>query len=191
MSDLFTPLEVANIVKAKVLMKIKAEEFLNLLGKGASHAQTKVQDYLFFSGGAIASSLQGKYPKDYDLYCKTAEFNSVISEYLKNYHDDDIKDVAEHYRDFVGKDGKMVTENAITMNSNIQIILKHSGEPKQVRETFDFVHCMPYYDFGTDKLYISRDQYDLCVKKKLKVNNRSVVTAARTDKFLQRGYSWL
>ena len=41
-----------------------------------------------------------------------------------------------------------------------------------------------------DKIYISRDQYDCCVNKTLKVNNYSHLTPRREERFKKRGYKY-
>ena len=145
-------------------------------------------DKMFVSGGAIASLLQGERPNDYDVYCK--DYNSILtfSKVLQKDHKNSIADVNEKYREFFGKDGKMITESAITMDNKISFITMLAGSPEFVRNTFDYIHCLPYYDIAENKLYISREQYDACVNKVLVVNNAANVKPYRENKFFKRGY---
>jgi hypothetical protein len=95
----------------------------------------------------------------------------------------------EKYR-FATVDGKMITENAITLKNGLQLITKHYGQPDQIRATFDFVHCKPYWDSLTTNLYISREQYDLNVNKKLKCNGENFAEQWRIEKYKERGFTW-
>lgn len=146
-------------------------------------------DNMFISGGAIASLIQQASVNDWDIYFKDAEVSAAASTLLEKYYRDNIKDVNPKYQDFVGKDGKLITANAITMEDGLQFITMINGDPKDVRASFDYVHCMPYYDFNRDALYISEKQYDACWDKKLIVNNQHVVKPWREEKFLARGYT--
>lgn len=143
---------------------------------------------MFVAGGAIASLLQGEDPNDYDVYCKNPIDLAAFVNRLTGEFVDNIADVNEKYREFVGKDGKMITENAITMNNKISFITVTVGEPQQVRWSFDYTHCLPYYEISEDKLYISREQYGACVSKVLVVNNPAAIKSYRESKFLERGY---
>lgn len=146
-------------------------------------------DNMFISGGAIASLIQQASVNDWDIYFKDAASEATASTILEKYYRDNIKDVDPKYHDCLGKDGKMITANAITMEDGLQFITMTNGDPKDVRASFDYVHCMPYYDFNRDALYISEKQYDACINKKLIVNNQHVVKPWREEKFLARGYT--
>jgi hypothetical protein len=100
-----------------------------------------------------------------------------------------VQEVDQKYRDVMGKDGKCITENAITMKNGLQFIIKHYGDHTKVRETFDFVHCMPVYSFSERRLRISEEQFECCTKKILKINNKDAVTDKRTAKFQALGYT--
>ncbi len=142
---------------------------------------------MFLTGGAIASSLQGLHPNDYDIYFKDeSTLGTIQGHYL--LETDKVADVNENYQEYVGKDGKLITAHATTMFNKIQFITNISGSPEKIRDNFDYMHCKPYLDFDTGKLYISKQQYDACVQKRLLVNNPEVITIRRRDKFIQRGY---
>jgi hypothetical protein len=85
--------------------------------------------------------------------------------------------------------GKLVTANAITFKNGLQVITRTG---KEHRETFDFVHTMPYFDMAKQQLFISRQQYDSIKNKKLIVNPKHLVLVNqwRADKFMGRGWSF-
>lgn len=181
-----TPEQASTIRKAKDVLEKNLRELMTVLGP-----YEKQLDNWFVSGGCIASLLRGETPNDYDIYFATKETMDHMvalitqSPELKQH----IADVDEKYRDVMGKDGKCITENAITMKNGLQFIVKHYGRDDDIRSTFDFVHCMPVYTFWDKRLRISEEQYDCCVKKILKVNNKENVTDKRIAKFKALGYT--
>ena len=144
------------------------------------------------SGGCIASLLQGEDPKDFDIwFTSKLVADPIINLYTNDgSYKNDVKDVDPKYRDSVGIDGKLITENAITLKDDLQLITKNYGTPDEIRKSFDFVHCMPYYIPSEDKLYISREQYDCCVNRILRVNNKDSVIMSREMKFYERNYRY-
>jgi hypothetical protein len=184
----FTSEEIAKILKAKHTIKKNLEDFNLSIGK----LGVNVHLCYFVSGGCVASLLQDEIPKDYDIYFRTQfEAERVIDLYTKDpSYQNEVAVYEEKYRDTNLQVGAMViTENAVTLKNGLQLITKHYGTPEEIRKTFDFVHCMPYYNTENDKLYISREQYDCCVKKVLRVNNENNVTHWRKEKFESRGYT--
>ena len=181
--DIFTAEEMLQILALKSNIRSKMIYLKKLL-------PAVYYDDMFLCGGAIASIIQGQHPKDWDVYFTNADTQKAVIDLFIADHPDEIAVVDEKYREVSGSDGKMITENAMTLRNNIQFIIKHNGTPDEVRETFDFVHCKPYYHCGKDQLFISREQYDLCRDKKLKINNMKAQTVWRQSKFEQRGYTW-
>jgi hypothetical protein len=182
---MFTPDEQSKILMVKAIIKSKMEA-LDELVAGFNGGRTNY----FVSGGCIASLLQDEEPKDYDVYFRSAEILDGLKNYLTTTGRDKVAEVESKYREVETDDGKLITENAITLNNHIQIILKHTGEPEAVRRTFDFVHCMPYYDSKDGMLHISKVQHEAIMTKILRVNTSNAVTKHRIEKFQQRKYTY-
>lgn len=144
----------------------------------------------FVSGGCIAALLRGEVPNDYDIYFRSESTMNYVTSLITDTPDllQHVQDVEEKYREYKGKDGKCITECAITMKNGLQFITKHCGDDISVRDTFDFVHCMPVYSLHDQKLRISEDQFNCCVNKLLKVNCAPAVTESRILKFEKQGY---
>ena len=185
MSAEFNPSEIIKILDAKRKVKDKLKSFFDDFSTDLLLSQ-----YIFLSGGCFASLLQGETPKDYDVYFKLEDVATRLCHlYTLPQLKEKVAVIEEKYRDVEGHpSGLCITENAMTLKSGIQLIKKHYGSPEEIRKTFDFVHCMPYYDPFIDKLYISRQQYDCCVKKYLVVNSIGNYTPLRESKFKMRGY---
>jgi hypothetical protein len=187
--QVFTDAQKENIFYAKN----RIEGFLHDFILTARKLGPMMEHSFFLSGGAIGSLLRRETPNDWDIYF----FEQYDAERIFNLYENDdsyknqIKVIDEKYRDATTKDGLLITENATTLKNGIQFIRKHYGQPADVRATFDFVHCLPYYDSRTKKLYISHEQYNLNMSKKLKVNPSSYkYTSSREQKFLNRGWTW-
>lgn len=189
MSNDFLKEETENIFRAKQMLLARLLEFdltvEKIYGKGSIQ--------YFVSGGCFASYLQGDLPKDIDIYFTDEVYaKPVVNLYTKDSaYAEQVAVWDEKYREVRGTAGDMcITENAVTLKNGLQLITKHYGQPKDIRATFDFVHCMPYYDSRDGKLYISREQYNCCVNKCLVVNNRINLTYWREEKFKKRGYEY-
>lgn len=181
-----TPEQATVIRKAKEVLIKDLNSLMDIFGP-----YEKRLDNWFVSGGCIASILRGEQPNDYDIYFRTKETMDHVVALITGSPDlmQHVKDIEEKYRDVMGKDGKCITENAITMKNGLQFITKHYGDDSSIRDTFDFVHCMPVYSFSDRRLRISEEQYDCCVKKILKINCLDNVTHKRTEKFKNLGYT--
>jgi hypothetical protein len=141
----------------------------------------------YVSGGAITSLIQGEEPKDYDVYFRTTPEDGVRERLITKYKDQ-VADVQERYRELLGTDGKMITENCVTMKEVVSFIFRSYGTPDTMKKTFDYLHCTPHYGILEDKLYISPAAYWACSAKLLIVNNEDKIEEWRTNKFLKRGY---
>lgn len=182
---MFTEAETRKIINVKDLIGMKMSYIDELVAPYIAGSQS-----YYVTGGCIASLLQDEEPNDYDVYFRGDGILNLIKDTIVKSKENDVAVIEEKYRDVTTASGLLITENAITLKNKIQLILKHTGEPKDIRNTFDFVHCMPYWDSEDRKLHISRQQYDLIVKKLLVKQNESSFTTHREQKFLQRNYKW-
>lgn len=173
-------------------VKQRLEKALPTINYNYGYANIIPWSKAYVSGGAIASLVQGDDPKDYDVYFReeprSDPLNNTLRNVLLEVYKDEIADVKEEYRNVMGTDGKMITENAITMKDGISFIFRSYAEPADMKKTFDYLHCTPHYDIATKKLYISPTAYWACVARLLMVNNPDTVVEWRTNKFLRRGY---
>lgn len=178
-----TPEQASIIRKAKTVLEKNLNERLAIFGP----YEKRLADW-YVSGGCIASLLRGEEPNDYDVYFLNQESMNHVVALITGSPDlmRHVADIEEKYREVKGKDGKCITENAITMKNGLQLITRHCGS--KVRHTFDFVHCMPKYHFDDHRLYISEEQYNCCMNKILVVNEQENFTQQRYDKFIKLGY---
>ena len=149
-----------------------------------------LKEEAILTGGAISSIFHSQPVNDWDLYLSTD--NAINS--FKHYINSDstfqkqVKDINPKYMVDTEIEGKMVTSNAVTLHNNVQVITMAT---KQFRETFDYIHCMPWYDLKSDTLYMSPQQWNAIKAKKLILNPKATnpPTLYRTQKYKERGWS--
>lgn len=185
--DTFTEQERQQILLVKARLQDELNDFNLTLGK---LGRNMVHTY-FVSGGCIGSLLRGEEINDIDVYFfNVLGAQPVIDLYTKDSsYQNEVAVYEEKYREVTGKTGMVITENAVTLRNKIQLITKHYGEPEEVRKSFDYVHCMPYYDSRSKTLYISREQYDANMNRHLVVNNTDALTVYREQKFKNKGWT--
>ena len=183
----FTDAERSEIACVKDIAQRKLRELL---------ADLPVDTYPFFkesilTGGCFASLFLEEVVHDWDVYLRdsvaVSGFESfVMSDTLTL---NEVAGVTSGYMTTTKVDGKLVTANAITFKNGLQVITRTG---KEQRETFDFVHTMPYFDMAKQQLFISRQQYDSIKNKQLIVNPKHLVLVNqwRADKFMTRGWSF-
>lgn len=144
------------------------------------------------SGSAISSIYHDEKPKDYDIYFKEWEIIDAVKDVFKTSLP--LQKLIVDWNDYAGNtdipliNGKCFTKRAITLEHDIQYIIM--GTLNECRPTFDFIHCMPYYDFAEDKFYISERQLQSIADKMLVFNplREKPATQARIEKFQKRGW---
>ncbi len=179
--DLFTTEELVeiNTVKEKIEQFIRSVKLPVALIKPMKNS--------IVTGGASASLFHGDAPKDWDFYLTNQadidEINKVIKE-------KEVLEVIEDINPKYGVDtiveGKLVTPRAITFKNGVQIITMSRAD---ARDTFDFIHCMPYYDIQNRTYHISRRQFISIKTRTLMHNPKSPQPAVyRRQKFINRGW---
>jgi hypothetical protein len=181
----FTDTERQEIESVKDTVQKKLRELLSDL---------PTDTYPFFkesilTGGCFASLFLDEEVHDWDVYLRDSvtisRFESFVMSDTPTLNE--VADVTSGYMTITNVDGKLVTANAITFKNGLQVIIKAD---KKHRDTFDFVHCMPYFDMKTQQLFISRLQYDAIKNKQLIENPKFPYQKQhRTDKFLELGWT--
>lgn len=95
------------------------------------------------AGGSIGSLIRNETPNDYDLFFRNQETANLISNYYQQY------DNSGNFRIIT------ITENAVTFENGIQLVLKFKGDLKQIWNNSDFRHTKIGFDYRTKQI-----QYD-------------------------------
>lgn len=84
-----------------------------------------------------------------------------------------------------------LTSNAITLAGKIQIVIRFYGEPDQLHENYDFVHCTNYWTSWDRRLTLRPAALECMLTKELRyIGSRyPVCSLVRMRKFIQRGWT--
>ena len=146
------------------------------------------------TGGMFASLWHHEEPKDWDFYFNDTNLMSNFLALMMNSSSSSdvvqaVKDSGPYFKQTqIG--GKLVTANAVTFTCGLQMITMATANH---RKYFDFVHCMPFYDYNKDELRISPQQLDVIKRKQIikNPNFKGTPKPFRVEKYLDRGWGLL
>ena len=171
-------------IKAKGLKYSVKHHLEEKLKEVPEKVRTFTLENCVLSGGCFSSLLHGEKVNDYDLYLKDLSKTKELLDLLSEYVGPTPLEETPYTEAFVN--GKIITANAITLSNRLQYIIR--ADFKSAKVMFDYVHCMVNYDIKEDILWVSQDQLESIVDKKLKTNNAQSVTFSREEKFRSRGW---
>jgi len=140
---------------------------------------TKQQVYIKVKSAGVANANQ---EDDYQ-YFESVNDDDTVSRYVENA----TKQVAERNSQKL-YEPVFLSANAITLTGDIQLILRFTGEPDEIHENYDFVHCTNYYVYDENKLVLRPEALE-CILSKTLVYQGSlypVCSVIRTRKFIKR-----
>jgi len=82
------------------------------------------------------------------------------------------------------------SNNAVTLQNDVQIVIRFHGEPAELHVNYDFAHCMGSYDYAKDLLRIPPDAMQCILERTLvyKGSLYPLCSLLRLRKFLSRGW---
>ena len=85
-----------------------------------------------------------------------------------------------------------ISDNAISLSGNIQLIIRFYGNIKEIHTNFDYKHCLNFWDSKSRKLILTKDALESIVTRELKYvgSKYPIASAIRMRKFLKRGW-WI
>lgn len=83
-----------------------------------------------------------------------------------------------------------LSSNAITLSDKVQLVIRFYGEPDQIHENYDFVHCTNYYDHKTEEVTLRQEALESLMNKELRYvgSKYPLCSVIRTRKFIKRGF---
>lgn len=134
--------------------------------------------------------------KDYQ-YFEAAQNDHDAGEYVSEAFDplSDVKDIADEVkRDMEGEGPKyaptFLSTNAISLRGKIQLVLRFYGDPDEIHQSYDFVHCMNFWESGESKLTLKAEALEALLSRTLvyKGSEYPLCSIIRTRKFVKRGW---
>lgn len=194
-------------------VKAKLDEWINTL---PAAIRDDVKKGVILTGGSIASMLLCEKVNDYDLYFSDYDsLLALVKHYIKDLDGVKIWETEDEYenepiedrsrvricipsvgaRQYSPKEDKKytvvyVTENAITLSDDIQIVTRFLGDPKEIHSNYDFVHAMNYWTYK-DGLVLRKDSLASLLTKELRYHGSKypLCSIIRTRKFISRGFT--
>jgi hypothetical protein len=170
-TDIFTKSEILLIRTIKDITK----SYLKI----AKHLETAK---FVVAGGFFSNQLRYEPHNDFDVFI--LDFDDSILPLYEN--EKSFERLGSPIYKGLSSTNKIVGVYNQSLN-NIQYILTRYKTRQDLLKDFDFVHCMISYEDGN--LYITRQMFDACIKKKLIANKpKDQIKPKRWQKFLDRGF---
>lgn len=133
--------------------------------------------------------------KDYQYFEHSN--NHDAGEYVGEAFDplSDVKDIVDPIKEDAAKDVDLyspafLSSNAISLRGKVQLILRFYGDPEEIHDSYDFLHCMNYWESGTGGLTLRPDALEALLSRTLvyKGSQYPLCSVIRTRKFILRGW---
>ena len=192
-SKIFSQDEILRIMGMKDFVKAKLTISWMPEGLNGHTFNFTGRDRFVVAGGCFTSILHNKDVNDYDLFLLGYDDDLMKeSSFVKQL--DDVEQI--HRGRFITidhSDYKMnpnILKTYLDNQTRIQYIFTKYKTRKELVDHFDFVHCCISYDLGEDKLYITKETYDMNVTQKLKKNpTTDRINPRRITKFENKGWT--
>lgn len=134
--------------------------------------------------------------RDYQ-YFEMSQNDHDAGEYVSEAFDplSTVKDIADDAKTAMEGDGAKYTaaflsSNAISLRGKIQLILRFYGDPDEIHQSYDFIHCMNYWESGTSKLTLRAEALEALLSRTLVYagSQYPLCSVIRTRKFIKRGW---
>jgi hypothetical protein len=83
-----------------------------------------------------------------------------------------------------------LSSNAVSLRGQVQLILRFYGNPEDIHSSYDFSHCMNYWESGQSKLTLNPDSLEALLSRTLvyRGSQYPLCSIIRTQKFIKRGW---
>lgn len=83
-----------------------------------------------------------------------------------------------------------LSSNAVSLRGQVQLILRFYGDPEEIHSSYDFSHCMNYWESGQSKLTLNADSLEALLSRTLvyRGSQYPLCSIIRTQKFIKRGW---
>lgn len=84
-----------------------------------------------------------------------------------------------------------ISSNAITLSNQIQIVIRFYGNPEEIHENYDYVHCTNYWLSKTRSIHLNQKALESLLAKELVYvgSKYPIASIIRSRKFINRGWS--
>lgn len=108
----------------------------------------------------------------------------------------DVKDIADGAKeemtsgDVAPYSAAFLSSNAVSLSGKVQLVLRFYGDPDTIHESYDFVHCMNYYESGQSSLTLRPEALEALLSRTLvyRGSQYPLCSVIRSRKFIERGW---
>ncbi len=124
-------------------------------------------------------------------------FESRPSEEGESFVDAVVNQVAEADETFIDMSALekyravFMSANAITLSDKIQIVIRFYGDPDNIHQHYDYIHCTNYWLSKTKELTLKQPALEALMARELVYvgSKYPICSIIRTRKFLKRGFT--
>jgi hypothetical protein len=139
------------------------------------------------AGGCFASMMNDEVVKDFDIFLLNNSRNELALNLLaSNEFTSNPTSTKINGKEYIKND--KIEKTVSLGRTALQYIYTKYNTRKELIDGFDFKHCCVSYDYANDKLFISREVFDLIKSKTLEPNTDKAPAYWRYEKFWQRGW---
>ena len=83
-----------------------------------------------------------------------------------------------------------LSSNAVSLRGKVQLILRFYGDPDEIHQSYDFAHCMNYWESGQSKLTLKPEALEALLSRTLVYHGSQypLCSVIRSRKFIERGW---
>lgn len=153
---------------------------------------------IVIKSAGIASEDGTEKPYEYFEAKPEGEASGYVGEVMRDAGDiQDTYEQTEALAQQTEDDGKpkyrpvFLSTNAITLSHRIQIVIRFYGDPDQIHENYDYVHCTNYWKSSDNELVLRPAALETLLSKELRYvgSKYPVCSIIRLRKFIARGWT--
>lgn len=139
-----------------------------------------------------SAGVAGETQEEYQYFESKTE--GETEDFINSLTTEDPVEIVQELNEIVKSKDKyrpvFMSENAITLNNKVQLVIRFYGEPGEIHNNYDFAHSMCYYDYAKDTLGLHPEALEAVLSKTLiyKGSLYPIASLFRIRKFYERGW---
>jgi hypothetical protein len=147
----------------------------------------RIRIWIRSAGIAGEQKEEGAKPYEYFEMRPPADANDFVEEQMaaKVKDREEGTEIKPDYRPI------FLTDNAITLSGNIQMVIRFYGTPDQIHENYDYVHATNYWTSWERKVTLKTEALECLLTRELRYigSKYPICSLIRARKFIQRDWS--
>jgi hypothetical protein len=187
-----TALKVANYYVARFQMKNKKGIPCKIWVDEEKTDRVRV----IIKSSGIASEEGSEKPYDYFEGREEGSATGYVADIMSNPGEiedtyDDLNEKAQEIDDGPKYRAVFMSTNAITLSHRVQLVLRFYGDPSEIHENYDFVHCTNYWTSWNNELVLNPKALEALLARELRYvgSKYPLCSIMRMRKFIGRGWT--